>query len=90
MAGSNPKKKLRRKPRWGFVCVVVGSFLWVVVSIILLDIAVEQFQNDEDYTKLGYWSVAVILGYVVVLYTIGVRRKKRKEAEKIAAADDSS
>ena len=75
-------KKQRLKPNRRLVWVIVGSFIWVIVSVVLLGIAVEQFQNDEDYGKLGLWAGGVIIGYVVVFFVLGVRRKKVKTSER--------
>ncbi len=55
---------------------VVGVFIWVIVSLILIGVAVEQFQKDKDYLSLGLWGAGILVGYVVFLYILGVRRKK--------------
>ena len=67
-------QKVKMKPR--LLYAVVGIFLWVVVSLILIGVAIERFQNEKDYLELGLWCAGIAVGYVVFLYILGVRRKK--------------
>ena len=46
----------------------------------MIEIAIENFQNEKSYLMLGVWLAVIILGYVVLLYALGVRRKKGGDA----------
>lgn len=57
---------------------IVGLIVWTVLSFAFLDIAIERFENKEDLLNLGLCIAGIILGYVIVLYTLGVRKKKKE------------
>ena len=80
------RKVIRRQKysvRKKLIYVVIGIFIWTLISFALTEIAVEQFQNQKNYLKLAGWIVGIILGYVVLLYFLGVRRKKKEEDEDV-------
>tara|TARA_Y100000588_G_C13672047_1_gene676643 strand:+ start:113 stop:388 length:276 start_codon:yes stop_codon:yes gene_type:complete len=68
---------------------IVGLVVWSIVSFAFLDIALENFRNKENYLHLGLWLMGIILGYVVVLYMLGVRKKKKEDetADEKSGAD---
>jgi hypothetical protein len=55
---------------------VIGLFIWTIFSFAMIEIAIEDFGNEENYLKLGGFLAIVIAGYVGLLYALGVRRKK--------------
>ena len=65
------------------IYVVIGLFVWTLVSFAFLQIAIEGFQNKEDYLILGLWIGGIILGYVVLLYMLGVRKKKKEDEDEV-------
>lgn len=67
---------------------IIGLVVWSIISFAFLDIALEGFRNKENYLYLGLWLTAIILGYAVVLYILGVRKKK-KEGEVDDEDDDA-
>ena len=80
------RKVIRRQKypvRKKLIYIVIGIFIWTLISFALTDIAVEQFQNQKNYLKLTGWLIGIITGYVVLLYVLGVRRKKKEEDEDV-------
>jgi predicted permease len=69
------KTKVKSRVIYG----IVGLIVWTILSFAFLDIAIERFENKEDLLNLGLSIAGIILGYVIVLYTLGVRRKKKED-----------
>ena len=76
MAAQQTVRTQKVKVKQRLVYAVVGIFVWVMISLILIGVAIEQFQKDKDYLDLGVWCAGILVGYVVFLYILGVRRNK--------------
>ena len=55
--------------------------MWAVFSFALIEIAIEDFGNEESYPTLGGYLVVIIAGFAGLLYALGVRKKKTKGEE---------
>ena len=83
MAARKVVRKQKYSVRKKLIYVVIGIFIWTLISFALTEIAVEQFQNQKNYLILAGWVIGIIMGYVVLLYFLGVRRKKKEEDEDV-------
>ena len=59
----------------------IGLIVWTVFSFALIEIAIEDFGNEESYPTLGGYLVVIIAGFVGLLYALGVRKKKTEGEE---------
>ena len=87
MAEQRTVRTQKVKVKTRLLYAIVGIFAWVVVSLILIGVAVERFQNEKDYLELGLWGAGILVGYVVFLYILGVRRKKPSPSAEEPDAD---
>ena len=69
-AGRQPRALSRHRP-----------IVWAVFSFALIEIAIEDFGNEESYPTLGGYLVVIIAGFVGLLYALGVRKKKPEGEE---------
>jgi len=71
--------KRKIKVRRNVIYIILFILLWFVISSVLLDIQLEQFQNTKDYEKLGLWLGGIIMGYVVLIIVFWRMIKKKKK-----------
>jgi membrane protein DedA with SNARE-associated domain len=79
MAARQIVKREKTRIRRRMLFAILGLFVWTVVSFAFIEIALEGFDNEENYLKLAGWIAAILAGYAVLLYMLGVRRKKKEE-----------
>ena len=79
MAKAEKKYKARGANR--VLYPAIGLIVWTVFSFALIEIAIEDFGNEESYPTLGGYLVVIIAGFAGLLYALGVRKKKTKGEE---------
>lgn len=75
------KKVIRRqhiKVKKRVIYIAIGVFIWIFISFGLFGIAIEQFQNKENYLKLALWIFGIGLGYAGLIYLL-LRTMRKKE-----------
>ena len=76
-----PKPKVRRvrRTRYNFGVPVASVWLciWIIISIILMDIALAQFSGDRNYLTLLTWGTGIAVGYFFSILILVLARRKR-------------
>jgi len=51
--------------------------LWIIISVILLDIALAQFAADSNYLTLATWGTGIAVGYFFSILILVLARRNR-------------
>jgi len=71
--------KQKIKVRGKVIYILLLILLWFIISSALLDIQLEQFQNTQDYVRLGLWMSGILVGYMVLVFVFWRTIKKKRE-----------
>ena len=78
---NSEKPRVRRVRRTrhhlGVVVASVWLCIWIIISVILLDIALAQFRSDNNYLTLVAWGTGIAVGYFFSIFILVLARRNR-------------
>ena len=66
----------RVRYRFGVAVASVWLCFWIIISIILMDIALAQFADDRNYLTLLTWGAGIAVGYFFSILILVLAKRK--------------